>query len=417
MRRKARSPGMRALQVFLWAGVSFALVQLGGNLWIGVCQPELRSAYLLDVFQQAAECDYRPQILCLGTSRLGMGLNCEVANAELRQGTRDPSVEVFNASIASQDFPTAEFLLRQLQHRGFRPQLVVVEVSPELLAEHNYWLGAHGLPAPPLSDLSLYLGDLGRSVSTWPRLLWQRTCPLYHHRREIWTHYPEVFRPWLGDPVPSLVRRFARFPGDRSAAARSDQAAQEMYLDTRQTLQRPERVREGLAKLRLWLDDYRVGGLAARSLTRLVERCRQQGSTVVLVMPPVASEQRTLYTPAIQTAFRSYLDQLVRATGCQLVNGSAELPDEVFLDNHHVQRPRGALVFSRWLARQVLVPAWRSRQQHGTVASSANPHARPDSTPGERPASRRACSAGCRRHRSGRAACWDRWARAGTPTT
>ncbi len=87
--------------------------------------------------------------------------------------------------------------------------------------------------------------------------------------------------------------------------------------------------------------------------------CGEHQVRVVLVMPPVGSEQRELYTPAIESAFQDYVSELRRRYEFRVVDCRAYLPDERFADNHHVRVPEGSLPFSLWLTREVLVPEWR----------------------------------------------------------
>jgi hypothetical protein len=114
----------------------------------------------------------------------------------------------------------------------------------------------------------------------------------------------------------------------------------------------------GVSDVAGWLRDYEVAGVTVRALGRVLRRCREEGIAVLLVAPPLSRPHRTLYTPAVEAAFRACIDKLTRRYGCRFVDYRDRLPEHGFADHHHVNGAGGEY-FSRVLAREVLIPAWR----------------------------------------------------------
>ncbi len=231
-----------------------------------------------------------------------------------------------------------------------------------MLARHDLWFGIHVLPAPTSGNLSTYVGDLGRAWTNYPGIVSDHTYPVYRCRRQMWTVAADAAAEHLGltlkphDPECWARRGVAARSADLSTQA---SAAGSMFLDTDQTQQRQERIARGLRTIRGWLRNYEVGGLTCAALDHLLEQCRQHQVRVVLAVPPVASEQRALYTPEIEARFQECLRGYCRRYGCRCVDCRAYLPDPCFTDNHHVYIPGGSVPFSRRLATEVIVPEWR----------------------------------------------------------
>ncbi len=56
---------------------------------------------------------------------------------------------------------------------------------------------------------------------------------------------------------------------------------------------------------------------------------------------------------------RDYLDGVSKRYGVTFVDCRAALPDTLFADHHHLKQLEGKIVFSRYLARDVLAPLLR----------------------------------------------------------
>jgi hypothetical protein len=126
----------------------------------------------------------------------------------------------------------------------------------------------------------------------------------------------------------------------------------------------------GLEQPRRWLRHYQVGGTAAAALERLLGRCRSHRIAVVLVGVPVTRPHRDTYTAAIEAEFHAHLERLCQTYGCRFVDYRDQVPDSLFVDNHHLHLG-GGMYFSQRLAREVLAPVWRAEIDHSADREGA----------------------------------------------
>jgi hypothetical protein len=91
----------------------------------------------------------------------------------------------------------------------------------------------------------------------------------------------------------------------------------------------------------------------------MVAMLHARGWTVVLVEPPLSSAHRALFSTAMQTQFRAFVQRLHHSYGCEFFDYSDRLPDTHFSDNHHAN-PEGSLKFTELLAHEVVAPEWRN---------------------------------------------------------
>src|SRR5262249_25279153 len=112
-----------------------------------------------------------------------------------------------------------------------------------------------------------------------------------------------------------------------------------------------ERTQSGVSQVHQWLRHYAVGSSATTSLESLLKLCQQQGMQAVLIAPPVTQAHRQAYTPQIDAAFLAHVHQLAETYHCPFVDYRKEVPDRMFLDNHHLLA-EGGVYFSKRLARE-----------------------------------------------------------------
>jgi hypothetical protein len=377
MFRKVRSKQSQPVRILFWAGGCFVLIQLITNVLLDCYWPQVRSPFLDHSLKQAQACPHSVDVVCLGSSRLGLAFRSDEVEALMRQQTGDPSFAVFNAGFPAEDYSTSAFILKRLLALGMRPSLVVIEITPEMVARRNRWLGAHVLPTPGL-DLPGYLADLWNSRNLG-RLLMERIYPVYRYRRSLceelsaalaktwtscWPKKKQASQP--SGPARESASACENAPAGSTRAppqpaagpAQGYAVPPESFVDGDLSLPSGQLTLEGTSKASLWLKDYHIGGSAARALERLLQQCRQQDMAVLLVIPPLYSAHRRLYTPQIEAAFEDYLAGVKRAYHCASVDCRDQLPDHLFLDNHHVF-PEGAARFSRQLVQEVLASAWQ----------------------------------------------------------
>src|SRR5262249_17899883 len=147
-------------------------------------RPDLRSSHLARALTQIDDCTSEVGIVCLGTSRFYLAFKAPLAQDQVCQTMGDRSVAVFNGSIPSADFDTSDYLLEQMLARGWRPSLVVLEMSPELVNQRNPLFGSHVLPRLNATTLPQYAADLWRSNNV-KLLVKHRLLPVVSCRRSL----------------------------------------------------------------------------------------------------------------------------------------------------------------------------------------------------------------------------------------
>jgi hypothetical protein len=353
MSRQQRPHHRRARRAIFWACVSFLAVQLGAGLLMDYRWLRIRFPSLVQTLQSLPRNSPAPELLCLGSSRFGAAFGAEEITARMRDDTGLEAFRAYNASVPAGDLLTSDYLLERLLDQGIQPDWVVIEVSPETLARRNLWMGEHARRQVTWDNLALYWPDVWRSGEI-SRLLSARLLPLHLHRRQIWR---ETQRGWLSAQANSLE-------GSAVASVALQDVRWQAMPDNPITLPRTERTHIGLRQIRRWLKDYRIGGGAAQALERLVHRCREHHIQVILVAAPVASAHRALYTPEIDAQFLDYMHRFAATHQCRFADYRASVPDEYFLDNHHVD-PEGRKHFSRQLVEELLSPVWQAQHPAG----------------------------------------------------
>ncbi len=373
-----------ARRVLLWMLIPTILLQLVVNLAMDGPRPDLRSPHLARVLANIRTAP-PADVVCLGTSRFGMGLAVSDIQKQLRTAADDRALTVFNDSVPSGDFDTADFVLRAMLRQGWLPRLAVIEICPEMVNRRNRLLGAHVMPPLNRKSASTYFADLVLSKNL-RRLFVERLIPVYRYRRALWGEVSRVLaesankaensqsslsrtalqsRP--GKPDGSGEPSYEAAPARAETAQAATPTAEELYLTGDPSMDPRRLSEENLPRIRAWLENYRIGGTSSLALERLLCRCREHGMEVILVAPPVAECQRAVYTPAIESVFVPYMHQLEQTYGCRFVDCRDCVPDEMFYDNHHL-RPPGQSLFSRQLTRDVLVPKWSEKASHVRVS-------------------------------------------------
>ena len=220
-----------------------------------------------------------------------------------------------------------------------------MEVSPETLARRDNWLDQQALRLLGWRDFPEAAAALARNGKIL-YLLGARLLPLYMHRYQVRKEAVALLGS-LARPDPDLPVGEPPVPPPAPDPP-PPPLTQELHAAQE----------AGLAVYTRELRDYRVGGVSARRLQRLLRRCRSLGLPVVLVGAPVSSPCRRAYTPEVNDAFLAYIGRLARLYPCVFTDWRDRVPDEFFIDAHHAGR-EGGVYFSRRFAGAVLVPLWR----------------------------------------------------------
>jgi hypothetical protein len=288
-----------------------------------------------------------PRVLLLGTSRTGFAFAAgRTQQAATDSGT--PAV-VFNFGLPGAGPVAHQLYLRRLIADGHRPDLLVLEVLPPLLAN---------LPDGPL-EARIITGDvLSRAeVATvisygFPtdrvRGQWARAAlvPAYVHRFKL-----------VARLFPSAIPWQLRYDWGRTLDPNGWNPADVFEVTDEQ---RARGVASTVAEYHAVVRHELPAGPAAAALRDTLSLCRTEGIPVRLVILPETTAFRGLYPPGVEAKLTRFLAGLTAEFGCTLTDAREWLPDDAFLDGHHLLRP-GATTFTDRLTAEVVLPFLRAR--------------------------------------------------------
>lgn len=350
-------------------GIS-AIMQLTASVLLDYRWPQLRfPAYHAQLARLASVPS--PSIVFLGSSRSACGLDEALINREAQAASGDEALRCFNASVPAGDPIVCERVLGDLLARGVRPRFAVIEISPEGINHRNGWLGRYVLQFPCWHDTPAHFKDL-LLTGTALRFAGTRFVPLYMYRETIRQQLTiladDLWHGRLPGTGPAPMAEYGFTPGSARKAQTILAAYHRSQKRSAATITMLD-IEDAERSLR----DYRPGGNAAASLDRLLTRCRANGIEPILLTVPLSSAHRRLYTSAIEAAYHAHMNALARKHGCRYFDYRDALPDEMFLDHHHVGI-EGSEQFSRRLATEVLVPMWQAKP----LAAHIKRHGLPD---------------------------------------
>src|SRR4029453_14543397 len=99
-----------------------------------------------------------------------------------------------NACLASGDRVARAFVGARVTDAGARPEVVVIEVSPETLSHRNFAIDVHLIRQTRWPEMPAALPDVIRAKRIG-HLLGSRLNPAYHFRNEV--------QAWLTRPIAS----------------------------------------------------------------------------------------------------------------------------------------------------------------------------------------------------------------------
>jgi hypothetical protein len=352
MAGRSQASRRRGRSALLWAGATFLVVQLAVGLALDNSWPNLRFPYAVHVINEVRQCAPKPDIICVGSSRMGMCFRAKEIVRCLREQGGDRAIQVYNATLPRGDLLADDYVVEHLLGQGMRPAVLVVEVSPESLARYNEWLDTDILNQFTWAEVPRLLHEAGYLGAPQRRALFlSRFTPIYQYRREL---RQTLFRHWSPPKLPSL---------SESQDSMEAYGWSEVYARLGDPARFSGYTQLMLPGLKAWLNRYQVGGFSARALTQMVRAARRDGIEVVLVAMPVTAAYRAYYTPSVQAQFHAYLDRFTQKYGCHFVDYHDMLPDDNFWDGYHALEA-GGMRFSNRLATEVLAPLLRQRAPH-----------------------------------------------------
>ena len=337
----------RGAPVALASGVvAFAVIQVvltGASLVThGVRDPiyadKLRQMRRLE----AAAPPGTPLVLLMGSSRTGNGFAASRVQAAANEAGA-PAV-VFNFGVPSAGPVTHLVYLRRLLADGQRPDFLILEVLPPMLAE---------LPDGPYEKRLLKGDMLSRDeieavarydIPAAPlRARWRDAAllPVYEHRFKL-----------VGRFFPSAIPWGVRYDWGRSPDPNGWNVP---FVDS---VSDADHARLTTAAGREYGDLFRhdlPAGPTVAALRDTLALCRAEGIPVALVLFPEAASFRALYPPQAEAKVATFLAGLTAEFGCPVVDARRWVPDERFSDGHHLLRT-GGVIFSDRLGAELILP-------------------------------------------------------------
>jgi hypothetical protein len=334
----------------------FALVQLG----LGLEETALRDPtywFKAERLKRRLTGAERPlTVVMLGSSRTLHGLEAASLEAPLSRQLGRPVV-AFNFGLVGAGPLTELLTLRRLLADGIRPDLLLVEVLPPVLAGQIPFFEVQRVQ-PPVSCLRAWelrlVERYGERTPRGPRGARgaARLLPCYYHRLAL------VSRLW-----PSLLPWGDRLNGFQEVNDSGDLAP--LY----RAEQRPRALAVAEREYQLYLNGFRLGGPAPRALEELLRTCRREGIPTALVLMPEGPAFRSWYRGQSWPQIREYLDGVSRRTATPLFSAREWLDEDAFLDSHHML-PQGSARFTERLGREVIGPLLSRRRAPGGAAAA-----------------------------------------------
>ena len=349
--RRATVPNMRAARRAVAAGLAlFAASQLA----LGVtaeCYPRLRDPLYGDKFAklcrrltESPAGGPRPAVVVmLGSSRTGLAFHGKVMEQRLAADLGRPAV-AFNYGTPASGPVTQLVYLDRLLAAGVRPDLLLVEVLPSMLADgqggpvERLWFYADRLTSAERATVTRYGFDEAAVNARWRRSV---LLPAYTLRFQLASRVAPSWLPWQ-----------VRFDWSRGSDDCGWGTTQRQEVGDDQLGRGTEQARLEYAPT---LADYHPGGPAAGALRELVGRCHAAGMPVRLVLMPEGSVFRGWLPPAGEARLTEFLTNISTECNVPIVDARTWLPDADFYDGHHMFA-RGAEAFTDRLGREVVGP-------------------------------------------------------------
>jgi hypothetical protein len=335
----------RSRKIIAWMfGVPLFLQALGGIV-IDYAAPRIRFPELYAHLARLPRQPRVPELIVVGSSRFASFVYESELTHELRLLTGDTEFRALNCSISGGDSIVQERVLEELLSHDACPRIVVFETSPEFLnAQSRLFYLLHLDRQLNWEDMPRHLPQIvGCGAAS--HLFVSRCAPLYAYRYQILKQAGTGFAP-LAEPAPLLPRD----PMDEAEW-------NDLRLRTRPLTKEQRAVFDSVTEPdQPYLRDYRLAGNAPAALERALAVCQRRGIRPILVGAPAPAFYRSKYTPAIQSAYRQFLDPLIERLDVGYVELRDALPDHLFCDTHHAASPAAAIVFSRLLAREAVAP-------------------------------------------------------------
>lgn len=286
------------------------------------------------------------RVVVLGSSRTAAAVEPRALESAVEAGTGRPC-RAFNMGLQG-DGPVSQLVhYRRMREQGVRADVVVVELLPTAF---TWYLDPARNEDRPYDAVVLRANRLTRAeVDT--------VCRHGFPDAETRTEWREAtFNPWFGFRFQLLARIQPKWLPPGIVQHRKDIGETGGWgpwepIPPALVRQRVEEVRRAYASQ---LHQIRLSGPHAEAFEELLREGRRDGVRMAVVLPPEGSAFRAMYPANVQAALATYQDRLRREIGINVVDAREWLPDEAFVDSHHVVRT-WAKPYAERLGREVVV--------------------------------------------------------------
>ncbi|HUY33750.1 MAG TPA: DUF1574 family protein [Pirellulales bacterium] len=328
-----------------WGLGAFVLLQIGLAAGIELALPQLRDPLYGDKLHQLrrriAGAPASEVVVVLGSSRTVHALDAATAQRQLTATGARPA-EVYNFGVPGAGPVTNLVHLKRLLGGGVRPDLVVIEVLPPLLAGQAPAVELFQFPAERVwwSEIPLieHYTAVASGADHLRRDWWRGCCVPWH------THRFGILRMLLPYFVPARGREawFAQFD-------------EHGWLGMHASARTADSYRGGVARARAeyegYLTGFRLGGPGCEALRESLATCREKRIRAALLLSPEGPEFQAFYSADAWLQIETYLRNLVREFDVALFDARDWARGDDFLDSHHLLIP-GAARFSERFGRR-----------------------------------------------------------------
>lgn len=338
----ARFLARRSRRQLFWLVAGLALCQVVLAVAVDGYLPQVRDPeYTIKLTRlrvRRAEAPDRPLVLILGSSRTAFGLDAR----RLSASADGASALVFNFGQMGAGPLLNLTILRRLLDAGLRPDLLYVELVPNMLVvgdgrlmEERLLDGAR-LRADEVWRLAPHYRQPARLLGGWAL---GRGLPCYRHQAEL-RQLLALDTPSDTAPTGAHIDSHGWFPRHDLITHKDHNASSALVL----------------AQNREQCGCSTLAPEPVGALEELLALCRRERIAVTLVRLPEGSTFRAMYTPAARAAFTGLLAQMRAKWGVPALDAPDWVADAGFWDTHHML-PDGARCFTERFAQEAVYPA------------------------------------------------------------
>lgn len=274
-------------------------------------------------------------VLLLGSSRVFNGVDANTLERELGAAVGRP-VTVYNFGLSAAGPLTEMIVLNRLLSAGIKPDLVLVELFPAMMTDHQPLLEADAIATSRLwhCDLSLLRRCDASFAGVW-QAWWRRALtPCHTYRYGLLGAFSTA---WL--PAAGWGTAYAPIDPKGWQCIDAEACPPES---------RPGAVLVARVKYRPALDDFRLG-TGARAMQETLQLCRRERIRAALVVMPEGKDFQSWYSPHARASLAAFAERLAADQRVPVIDARSWMPDSEFFDSHHLLTG-GAVRFSQRLS-------------------------------------------------------------------